>query len=158
MHLGRDSGDALRFLTAMCIGSLICQPLIGPVIDRFTPRLVLMVTGLAQIIISFGLAASVNSELAVWPLLLAWGGSIGGIYTASLTGLGERFLEADLPAASTAFTMVWEVGALAGPLIIGLAMRGWDPHGLAVVTGVLGMVLALATFRRAEWGWLQSLH
>ncbi len=150
MHLGHDTGEALRFLTAMCVGSLICQPLIGRAIDRFTPRLVLMAAGLAQIIISMALAAAVGVEIAVWPLLLAWGASIGGMYTASLTGLGGRFPEADLPAASTAFTMVWEAGALTGPLIIGVAMQGWDPHGLAVVTGVLGTVLALTSLHKGR--------
>jgi MFS family permease len=150
MHLGRESGEALRFVTAMCVGSLICQPLIGRAIDRFTPRLVLMTTGLAQILISAALAIAIVSDLGAWPLLLAWGASIGGIYTASLTGLGARFPEADLPAASTAFTMVWEAGALTGPLIIGMAMLGWDPHGLAVVTGILGAVLALACLRRGK--------
>jgi MFS family permease len=150
MHLGRDTGEALRFLTAMCVGSLISQPLIGWAIDRFTPRLVLVATGLAQIVISLALAAAVGVEIAVWPLLLAWGASIGGMYTASLTGLGGRFPEADLPAASTAFTMVWEAGALSGPLIIGVAMREWDPHGLAVVTGVLGTGLALTSLRKCR--------
>jgi MFS family permease len=150
MHLGRESGEALRFVAAMCVGSLICQPLIGRAIDRFSPRLVLLATGLAQILISAALAIAVVSDLGAWPLLLAWGASIGGIYTASLTGLGARFPEADLPAASTAFTMVWEAGALAGPLIIGMTMLGWDPHGLALVTGILGAILALACIRRGK--------
>ena len=109
-----------------------------------------MTTGLAQILISAALAIAVVSDLGAWPLLLAWGASIGGIYTASLTGLGARFPEADLPAASTAFTMVWEAGALAGPLMIGMAMLGWDPHGLAVVTGILGVILALSCIRRGK--------
>ena len=93
------------------------------------------------------LAQSISSDMAIWPLLFAWGAAVGGMYTAGLAGLGSKFAAGDLPAASTGFTMVWEVGALWGPAIAGIAMQVWDPHGLAVVLAVLGGLLLLATLR-----------
>lgn len=147
MHLSLVQSEALEFLTAMCVGSLLCQPLIGRLVDYFTPRRVLMATGLIQIAVSAVLAMALTSTLAGWLLLLLWGAAIGGIYTASLTGLGARFADVDLPAASTAFTLVWEAGALSGPLLIGLSMLGWDPHGLAVSMAILGLLLYLSCLR-----------
>lgn len=148
MHLGLQGEQGLRFLSALCIGSLIGQPIIGRLIDKFTERLVLMVCGIVQVICCATLATAVGQGIIAWPLLFAWGAAIGGLYTAGLTGLGKRVAQANLPAASTAFTMVWEAGGLLGPIIVGVAMVGWDPHGLALVFAVLGIAMVIATLLR----------
>jgi MFS family permease len=147
IHSGAEPGRALQLLTGMCVGSLACQPVVGRLIDRFSPSHVLIVCGAAQLAICAVLAQSIASDMAIWPLVFAWGAAVGGMYTAGLAGLGSKFAAGDLPAASTGFTMVWEVGALCGPAITGIAMQVWDPHGLAVVLAVLGGFLLLASLR-----------
>jgi MFS family permease len=148
IHLGLESGRALQLLTGLCIGSLICQPVVGRLIDRTSPRFVMAICGATQLVVCGTMAMVINSEIAVWPLVLVWGAAIGGMYTAGIAGLGAKFSPGDLPVASTGFTMVWEVGALSGPIVTGIAMQGWDPHGLAVVVGVLGGILLFASARR----------
>lgn len=148
IHSGTDSGRALQLLTGMCVGSLACQPVVGKLIDRYSPGHVLIACGAVQLAICAVLAQSILSDMAIWPLLFAWGAAVGGMYTAGLAGLGSKFAAGDLPAASTGFTMVWEVGALCGPAIAGIAMQVWDPHGLAVVLAALGGLLLFATVRK----------
>ena len=147
IHSGAEPGRALQLLTGMCVGSLACQPVVGRLIDRFSPAHVLTVCGAAQLVICAVLAQSIASDMAIWPLVFAWGAAVGGMYTAGLAGLGSKFAAGDLPAASTGFTMVWEVGALCGPAIAGIAMQAWDPHGLAVVLAAFGGFLLLASLR-----------
>ena len=147
IHSGSAPGRALQLLTGMCVGSLVCQPVLGRLIDRFSPTHVLAVCGAAQLLICAVLAQSISSDLVIWPLVFVWGAAVGGMYTAGLSGLGSKFNAGDLPTASTGFTMIWEVGALCGPVIAGAAMQVWDPHGLAAVLAVLGAFLLLASLR-----------
>ena len=146
IHSGSEPGRALQLLTGMCVGSLVCQPVLGRLIDRFSPAHVLAVCGAAQLAICAVLAQSISLDVVIWPLVFAWGAAVGGMYTAGLSGLGSKFAAGDLPAASTGFTMVWEVGALFGPAIAGAAMQIWDPNGMAAILGVVGAFLLLASF------------
>ena len=147
IHSGSEPGRALQLLTGMCVGSLASQPILGRLIDRFSPTHVLAVCGAAQLVICVVLAQSISSDLIIWPLVFAWGGAVGGMYTAGLSSLGSKFNASDLPAASTGFTMVWEVSALFGPVIAGAAMQFWDPDGMAAVLAVLGTFLLLGSLR-----------
>lgn len=155
MHLGLESQQSLRFLTALCIGSMIGQPLIGRIIDRFNERWVLMACGSVQVLCCLILASAVKHDVLVWPVLFVWGGAVGGLYTAGLTGLGKRIPSADLPAASTAFTMAWEFGCLVGPISVGAAMAIWDPHGLAAVFVLLGIAMIAGTHRKVAFATLE---
>ena len=148
IHLGSEPGRALQLLTGICIGSLICQPVVGRLIDRTSPRFVMAICGATQVVVCGVVAMAVVSGLAVWPLMLIWGAAIGGMYTAGIAGLGSKFSASELPVASTGFTMVWEFGALSGPVVTGVAMQVWDPHGMAIVLGVLGGTLLFASARR----------
>lgn len=147
IHSGSEPGRALQLLTGICVGSLACQPVLGRLIDRFSPTYVMAVCGAAQLAICAVLAQSISSNMMSWPLVFAWGAAAGGMYTAGISGLGAKFAAGDLPTASTGFTMVWELGALLGPVIAGVAMQLWDPHGLAAVLAVLGTLLLLASLR-----------
>jgi MFS family permease len=147
IHSGADASWALQLLTGICVGSLASQPVVGRLIDRYSPAHVLIACGAAQLIICAVLAHAISSDIAIWPLMFVWGAAVGGMYTAGLSGLGSKFAVGDLAAASTGFTMVWEVGALCGPAIAGAAMQLWDPHGLAVLLAAFGSFLLLASFR-----------
>ena len=79
--------------------------------------------------------------------LLVWGGFLGGLYTTELTMLGRTFALDDLSGASTAFNVAFSIGALAGPIVAGVAMQIWNPHGMLVVIGVSGAALAIMAIR-----------
>jgi hypothetical protein len=90
-------------------------------------------------------AHAVTSGTWVWPLMLAWGASGGAMYAACITGLGKKFSTRNLAAATTGYLMMWESGALFGPFLVGVAMDIWDPHGMAIVLALLGVVLVAVT-------------
>lgn len=64
-----------------------------------------------------------------------------------MTMLGRIFKTEQLSGANSAFSLALEIGGLVGPLLAGLAMRIWDPHGMLVVICVAGICLAWAALR-----------
>src|SRR5215208_933196 len=50
IHIGSDPGRSLQFLTAICVGSLIFQPVSVRVIDRCSPRAVLHACAFLQVV------------------------------------------------------------------------------------------------------------
>jgi predicted MFS family arabinose efflux permease len=98
----------------------------------------------------FALAVPVVQE-SVWlfyAVLFFWGGAIGGIYTAGLTVLGNRFKGAALAAANTAFVFSYALGAVAGPLGAGLVRGSLGPEALIVMIALVLGLYAWAARRR----------
>jgi len=76
-------------------------------------------------------------------VLFVWGGTAFGLYTLSLAVLGDRSSLAELAAANTAFVMVYEVGSISGPVLVGAAMDLTERQGLVAVTVTLCSVFLL---------------
>jgi MFS family permease len=150
IHLGLDAQQSLQILAVASAGSLLFQPFAGRLIDRFTPHSVLLVSAILQVAFCAVWAHAVTSGTWVWPLMLAWGASGGAMYAACITGLGKKFSTRNLAAATTGYLMMWESGALFGPFLVGVAMDIWDPHGMAIVLALLGVVLVAVTLRRVS--------
>jgi MFS family permease len=144
MRLGSSEASALHYLTLFCLGGVILQLIVGYLLDRFSPALVL--AGCCSILIA-GLALSPmakDSQVLGWPLLLLMGGCAAAIYTAGLAGINDAFNAAEMPSATTAFSMLWYVGGLSGPAAAGYAMTLWDPFGMtAVVAAACAAMVAI---------------
>ena len=87
----------------------------------------------------FVVAAITVVGIVLWPVLLVHGGMSGGIYVLALALMGERFEGASLAGANAAFILTYEVGAMGGPPLAGLAFSLAGAPGLPLV-----FVLALA--------------
>ena len=61
--------------------------------------------------------------------------------------LGERSSLAQLAAANTAFVMVYELGSVSGPIVVGAAMHAAGPDALAAVAAAACLALLLADTR-----------
>lgn len=143
--------QALLVLTALILGGMMGQIPIGHLLDKWRAGRLLMVAGVSQSLFALSLPFILDQGLFLWPLALLSGALGGGIYTIALTLLGRAFATDELPSANTAFTMIWEVGAIGGPIIGGVAMQAWNPHGMLVVGAVSGLVLiALGSRTSAE--------
>jgi MFS family permease len=140
---GLPEAEALLLLTTLVIGGVIAQIPIGHILDRVNAGRVLLVSGTTQLLCATILPFAIGSDLFRWPLLLIWGGLGAGVYTTGLTLLGRTYRPDELPSANTAFTMAWELGALAGPAIAGIAMFLWNPHGMLVVHWASGCIVFL---------------
>jgi MFS family permease len=97
------------------------------------------------------------SEPLLAAVLFVWGGTSMGLYTLSLAVLGERTSLAELAAANTAFVMVYEVGSISGPILVGAAMDLAGRNALAAVAAAVCALFFLAETRwragRAGGGW-----
>ena len=144
MKNGLDISTSANILTALIVGNVFLQLPIGWLCDKYSHRRILtgcaLITSLLLLLIPFVM----NSPLK-WPLLIIIGTSGYGVYTVSLTSLGDRFKGIELVNGSAAFAVMWGFGALFGSVSGGWAMLGFGPHGLPVSLSVIyfGLVVAL---------------
>ncbi|HVM82277.1 MAG TPA: MFS transporter [Candidatus Binatia bacterium] len=143
VRAGLPESQAVWLITALVVGGMLAQIPVGHILDRMNPGRVLMFGGSVQALSAACLPFAIHRGIAVWILLLLWGGFGNSIYTTALTMLGRAYAREHLPSANTAFTMFWELGALFGPLIGGIAMQIWNPHGMIAVSVTAGTLLVI---------------
>lgn len=134
---------ALYLLTAYIFGNIVLQVPIGRLLDKWNGNSVLLLCGLIQCLGAIALPFVVHDNIVAWLFLLIWGGFLGGLYTAEMTMIGRSFEMNELSGASAAFSMAFNIGALTGPIIAGVAIQIWDPHGMLVVIGAAGAGIAI---------------
>jgi MFS family permease len=136
MRLGSSEASALHYLTLFCLGGVILQLIVGYLLDRFPPALVL--TACCSLLIAGLALTSTVKDMPVlgWLLLLIMGGCAAAIYTAGLAGINDGFSAAEMPCATSMFSTLWCAGGLSGPVAAGYAMALWDPFGMAAVVAV----------------------
>ena len=144
MDHGWSQTLALRLITCLLVGAVLLQPLVGWIADRLDRRS-----------LACGLAWCSSVLALAWPVVLAtpalafgmvfiWGGLFVGIYTAMLTLVGARFRGAQLVGIYSVMGIAWGVGALAGPVLAGIAMSLHASFGLPCFIAVACAVFALA--------------
>jgi len=146
---GLSQSAAAFALTALVAGNIVLQFPIGYLADRFPARSVLI-----------GCAAVTAVLLAVlpwllgsfwqWPLLLLAGSTGYGVYTVSLKSLGDRFDGHELISGSSAFALMWGLGALVGSLSSGWSIAVSTRYGLPML-----LVFVYAILIAGLW-WRQS--
>lgn len=144
---GLAENQALQLLTAYAIGNIVLQLPLGRLLDRWSAPLVLALCGIAQLVGALALPFVVREASLAWPLLIIWGGTLGGIYTVAITMLGRTFATDQLTGAASAQALAFELGAIAGPLLAGIGMRIWNPDGMLIVIGTAGAALAYIGLR-----------
>ena len=133
LHSGLSQDLSVLMLSVVLVGGLVFQLPMGWLADRMDRRRLLLGCAWAGVLGPAALPFAVHHDVLLWPLLLLWGGTVVGLYTIGLTLLGERFSPAALAGANTVFVMMNEIGGVTGPVIAGVAMELWDPHGLPAV-------------------------
>ncbi len=73
---------------------------------------------------ALALPLGAGSTPLLWAILLVWGGIAGTFYTVGLAHLGARFEGAALAGANAAFLVLYNVGLVLGPPVVG---GGMDP-------------------------------
>ena len=67
--------------------------------------------------------------LAFWAVICLWGGSLAAADTVAITLLGERFKGVGLVTANAAFSVLFGVGGMIGPSLVGATMDRVGPGG-----------------------------
>ena len=147
LQLGMSESAAALLLGLWIGGNILLQYPVGWLADRLPRRrLVAACAGLAALL-SLALASSIVTDNAwlLWPVLIVHGGMSGGIYVLALALMGERFKGASLAGANAAFILTYEMGAMIGPPLAGVAIWAVDAPGLPLVFAAALLALMAAT-------------
>ena len=156
----RATGYAVIWVGA--IGAIFFQYPVGWLADKVDRGwlLVACVTTIAVMILVFAALIDAGAEpwwspraLGLWASICVWGGAMGAIFTVGLTLVGERFRAVQLIAANAVFSLLFGIGGLIGPFMVGLAMGHFGPRGFPASLVVVVIAYALfATYRQATRG------
>ena len=136
---GMSEAVAAGLLSVWLSGNILFQFPLGWLADRWSRPSVMLACTLLALAGQALVPAVVGTPVLLWPLLVLLGGLMGGLYTLSLTLVGERFQGADLTRANTAFVMTFQIGVITGPPYAGAVM-----HLLGVPVFPLALLLPLA--------------
>ena len=90
------------------------------------------------------------AALALWAVVIVWGGTMGATFTVGLTLVGERFRDVELVTANAVFSLLFGLGGLAGPFLAGAAMDRFGPPGFpASLLSVAVLYTLFAAYRQA---------
>jgi MFS family permease len=131
LRLGFEPETAAYLLTAVALGNVALQIPIGLLSDRIDRRLVLLASGLSGLAGAALLPVVAANGAPFFAVLFVWGGLIGALYTVGLAHLGARFSGGDLVSANAAFVILYNVGLVLGPPLVGAGMDAAPPHGFA---------------------------
>ena len=139
---------ALQYVTITLVGGVICQPIIGVMLDRFNKRtlmnLAVFITFICPIIFSFYL----DNFYIMAVSCFIWGGAASGLFAISLTMLGERYNASQVAGATAILVMVFECGSLAGPVVGGRVMDMVGPIGfIYTITSFTFLFLLVSIYR-----------
>ena len=139
---------AALFLTVIAVGSMVAQPLIGSLADRMNRYYLLFACAFIMLISVLMIPFLISTKIAIWLVLIIWGGATAGIYTVALTIMGQRFRGAQLAAGNAAFGVMWGVCGTIAPGAGGAAMTVWNQNGLIVALAVAIIAFLVLAFVR----------
>lgn len=148
--LGAETGAFL--VTLFALGNVVFQLPIGFASDRLDRRKLLLTLAALGACGAVALPFARTVSFPAFCLLLAvWGGVVGSLYAVGLAHLGSRYKGPELASANAAFIMLYSVGMLAGPPVVGIGQDLLVPDGFFYSIAVLlGLYLVLAGQRRVS--------
>ena len=156
----RATGYAVIWVGA--VGAIFFQYPVGWLADRFDRGWLLVAcvatTTAAMALFPWLLPGAAGpwwspAALALWSVVVAWGGTMGATFTVGLTLLGERFRDVELVAANAVYSLLFGLGGLAGPFLAGAAMDRFGPPGFpASLIAVAALYTLFAAWRQATRG------
>jgi len=87
----------------------------------------------------------------IWPILLLFGASAGGLYTLSLILIGQRYRDDALVRANVHIAMLWALGSLLGPLSTGAASQWLSSHALPLLMAMGALVFIGLAWQRGAF-------
>ena len=131
LRLGYSPETAAGLVSVLALGNVLFQIPFGLLADRFDRRRVLLASALGGALGAALIPAASASAPVLIGLLFVWGGLAGTLYTVGLAHLGASVRGAELASANAAFIVLYNVGLMVGPPIIGGGMDLMPPQGFA---------------------------
>ena len=142
---------ALQYVTFTLVGGVMCQPLIGVLLDKFNKRLLLNIAVLITFFCPILFAIYLDNFYVMAASCFIWGGAASGLFAISLTMLGERYSASQVAGATAILVMVFEVGSLIGPLIGGRVMDAVGPMGFIYTGTSFTFIFLVISIYRTIW-------
>lgn len=148
LRSGLNVETSAALVSLFALGNVVFQIPLGYFSDRANRRLLLVAIGGigAATALLLPVLAAVNFTLFC-VLLFAWSGLTGGLYAVGLAYLGARYTGAELASANASYIMLYCVGMLVAPPLLGLGLDA-APSGLFFgLAALLGAYFAIALWR-----------
>ncbi|QLC73269.1 MFS transporter [Pseudomonas sp. LPB0260] len=145
LRQGFSQEVALFMVSVVVVGDAALQLPIGLLADRLSRRSLFRGCGVILLGSSLAIPPLLHSPL-IWPLLVLFGASAGGLFTLSLILIGERYRDDQLVRANAHVAQLWGIGCLLGPLATGAASQWLNSHALPML-----MALGAAVFVVLAW-------
>jgi len=151
--LGFSSEHAVILVSAIAAGNVLSQIPIGYLADRMNRRLLLILCAVVGVVGAGLMPVVADHYVALLVVLFVTGGIVAGLYTVGLTHLGARYRGAELASANAAFVMMYAIGMLVGPVLLGAGLDLFPPHGFAVaIAATFGIYVLVALLRVGRAG------
>jgi MFS family permease len=148
---GFNAETSALLISIVTAGNIVSQIPIGWLADSIDRRKVLLLCAAVGMLGAAAMPWAITDIRLFYAVLFVWGGFIGGIYTVGLAHLGARYADAELANANAAFVMLYSVGLIAGPPLVGLGVDIIGAHGFAwALAAMLGAYAALVLARLAR--------
>ena len=132
---------SLLMASVVVVGNALLQLPIGMLADRIPRLTVFRGCGVTLLLSSLAIPLLLQTPL-IWPVLVLFGASAGGLFTLPLILLGERYRDDQLVRANAHVARLWGIGCLVGPLVTGAASQWVSGHALPLLMalGAAGFV------------------
>ncbi len=153
--IGLGTAQVSLYMMSAVLGGVALQWPVGRLSDRFDRRRVLtLVTFAAALIALAAIAVSPVSLTALSVAAFLYAGMSLPMYSLCIAHTND-FLKADqMVAASSTLMLLFGIGAIGGPLTVGVLMGRFGPHAywayLAAVHALLGLFALYRMTRRAS--------
>lgn len=148
LRLGLSEREAALLVSAFALGNTLFQIPFGLLADRMDRRFLLLAIAVAGALLFLSQLGAGGGFYVNAALLLVLGGLTGALYTVGLAHLGGRFTDIDLVSANAAFVMLYSIGQMGGPPVIGLGIDLWGVAGLPGIAAVMmALYAALVAYR-----------
>ena len=148
LHNGMAAETGALLVSLFALGNVIFQIPVGLLSDRCNRRRLLLMIAAAGMLGALLLPLALDTGFLLFAaLLVVWGGVVGSLYAVGLAHLGARYKGAELAAANATYIMLYSVGMLAGPPVLGVGLD-LTPSGLFLAIALmLASYLGITTWR-----------
>jgi MFS family permease len=146
---GLSVAQVAYFMTAAVVGGVLSQWPVGHLSDKVDRRVVIVV---ASCVAAAAAAAAAllppDMPLALLALVFLLGAATLPLYSTVVAHTNDFLKPSEMVAASGSLMLVFGIGAIAGPAIVGLAMTAIGPVGFFLyLTAAHGLIALIALFR-----------
>jgi MFS family permease len=148
LRMGYGETAAALLVSILAVGNIVVQIPIGLISDKVDRRKLLLILGAVGAVGAALMPLVATRTEILFPIVGIWGGLVAGLYTVGLAHLGAEFKGTQLAGANATFVIMYSVGMLAGPPVMGFGIDLWNPHGLpATIAALFALYTAIAAHR-----------